>query len=44
MKAIRTEGFAFDRIAEQLNLDGVSTRTGKPWLGIVINRILSGKR
>jgi DNA invertase Pin-like site-specific DNA recombinase len=44
MKELRAEGLAFDRIAERLNLEGVSTRTGKRWHGIVINRILSGQR
>jgi DNA invertase Pin-like site-specific DNA recombinase len=44
MKALRAEGLAFDRIAERLNLEGVPTRTGKRWHGIVINRILAGQR
>ena len=41
MKALRAEGMGFDRIAERLNAEGVPTRTGKRWHGIVINRILS---
>lgn len=44
MKALRAEGLGFDRIAARLNSDGVSTRTGKPWHGLVINRILTGKK
>jgi DNA invertase Pin-like site-specific DNA recombinase len=43
MKALRAEGLAFDRIAEQLNAKGVPTRTGKRWHGVVINRILTGR-
>lgn len=43
MRALRTQGLAFDRIAEQLNRDGVPTRTGKRWHGVVINRILTGR-
>jgi hypothetical protein len=34
----------FDRIAARLNEEKVSTRTGKPWHGVVVNRILTGKR
>jgi len=44
MKALRVEGLGFDRIAARLNEDGVLSRTGKPWHGVVINRILTGKR
>jgi DNA invertase Pin-like site-specific DNA recombinase len=44
MKELRAEGLAFDRIAERLNVEGVPTRTGKRWHGIVVNRILSGQR
>ena len=43
MKALRAEGLAFDRIAERLDAEGVSTRTGKRWHGIVVNRILTGR-
>lgn len=43
MKALRAEGLAFDRIAERLNVEGVPTRTGKRWHGVVINRILTGQ-
>jgi DNA invertase Pin-like site-specific DNA recombinase len=42
--ALRSEGLGFDRIAARLNADHVPTRTGRPWHGVVINRILTGKR
>jgi DNA invertase Pin-like site-specific DNA recombinase len=41
MKALRAEGLAFDRIAEQLNSEELPTRTGKHWHGVVVNRILN---
>jgi DNA invertase Pin-like site-specific DNA recombinase len=44
MKVLRAEGLGFDRIAAKLNEEGVPTRTGKPWHGVVVNRILTGKR
>jgi DNA invertase Pin-like site-specific DNA recombinase len=44
VKALRAEGLGFDRIAARLNEECVPTRTGRPWHGVVINRILSGKR
>jgi DNA invertase Pin-like site-specific DNA recombinase len=44
MRALRSEGLGFDRIAERLSTEGVPTRTGKRWHGVVINRILTGKR
>ena len=44
LKAIRAEGLGFDRIAAKLNEEGVPTRTGKPWHGVVVNRILTGKK
>ena len=40
MKALRAEGMGFDRIAAKLNAEGIATRTGQPWHGVVINRIL----
>ncbi len=43
MKALRAEGLGFDRIAARLNEEGIPTRTGKPWHGVVVNRILTGK-
>jgi DNA invertase Pin-like site-specific DNA recombinase len=44
LKALRAEGLGFDRIAARLNEEGIPTRTGKPWHGVVVNRILTGKR
>lgn len=41
MQELRREGLAFDRIAERLNAEGVPTRTGKRWHGVVVNRILA---
>src|SRR5215471_7259606 len=43
LKALRAEGLGFDRIAARLNAEGVPTRTGRPWHGVVVNRILTGK-
>ena len=42
IQALRNEGLGFDRIARQLNSEGIPTRTGRPWHGIVVNRILGG--
>jgi DNA invertase Pin-like site-specific DNA recombinase len=44
VKALRAEGLGYDRIAARLNEEHIPTRTGKPWHGIVVNRILTGKR
>jgi DNA invertase Pin-like site-specific DNA recombinase len=44
IKALRAEGLGFDRVATHLNGEHVPTRTGRPWHGVVINRILTGKR
>jgi DNA invertase Pin-like site-specific DNA recombinase len=44
IKALRTDGLGFDRIASRLNEEKIPTRTDKPWHGVVVNRILSGKR
>jgi DNA invertase Pin-like site-specific DNA recombinase len=44
LKTLRAEGLGFDRIAARLNEEGIATRTGKPWHGVVVNRILTGKR
>ena len=44
LKALRAEGLGFDRIAARMNEEGIPTRTGKPWHGVVVNRILTGKR
>jgi DNA invertase Pin-like site-specific DNA recombinase len=44
LKALRAEGMGFDRIAAQLNSEGLKPRTAKRWHGVVINRILTGAR
>jgi hypothetical protein len=44
MKALREMGLGFDRIAAQLNKEGIPTRTRKIWHGIVVNRILTGRK
>jgi DNA invertase Pin-like site-specific DNA recombinase len=44
VKALRAEGLGFDRIAARLNEENVPTRTGRPWHGVVVNRIWTGKR
>jgi len=41
MKALRSTRMGFDRIAAQLSAEGISTRSGKPWHGVVVNRILT---
>jgi site-specific DNA recombinase len=42
MEELRASGLSFERIATRLNAEGVRTRTGKQWHGIVVNRILTG--
>jgi DNA invertase Pin-like site-specific DNA recombinase len=44
LKELRAQGIGFDRIAARMNQEGMPTRTGKPWHGVVVNRILTGKR
>jgi len=44
IRALQGEGLGFDRIAVKLNEEGIATRTGEPWHGVVINRILAAKR
>ena len=34
----------FKAIADKLNADGVPTRTGRPWHGEVVRRLLGGER
>lgn len=41
MKTLRDAGLSFDRIAALLTAEKVPTRTGKPWHGVVVNRILA---
>ncbi len=43
MNALRATGLGFDRVAVQLNTEGLKTRTGARWHGLVVNRILTGK-
>jgi DNA invertase Pin-like site-specific DNA recombinase len=40
MRVLRADGLTFDRIAERLNAEGIASRTGKRWHGVVVNRIL----
>jgi len=42
VKALRAEGLGYDRIAARRNEEDVPTRAGRPWHGVVINRILTG--
>ena len=44
MRSLREKGLGFDRIAAELNKEGIPTRTGKTWHGIVVNRILCRSR
>jgi DNA invertase Pin-like site-specific DNA recombinase len=41
MKTLRASGMGFDRIAAQLNEEGIRPRVGKGWYGVTINKILS---
>jgi hypothetical protein len=41
MKNLRAQGMGFDRLADHLNADAVPSRSGKPWHGRVVNRILT---
>jgi DNA invertase Pin-like site-specific DNA recombinase len=43
MNALRAEGMGFDRIAKQLNEDGIRPRRGERWWGLTVNKILTGK-
>jgi DNA invertase Pin-like site-specific DNA recombinase len=40
MKALRDTGMGFDRLAAQLNAEGIGTRTRGRWHGVMVNRIL----
>ena len=44
IKALRAEGLGYDRLAARLNDAHIPTRTGRPWHGVVVNRILTGQR
>jgi DNA invertase Pin-like site-specific DNA recombinase len=41
MKELRAGGLGFDRIAEQLNADGIRPRKGERWWGRGINNVLT---
>jgi hypothetical protein len=41
MKVLRSAGLGFDRIAAQLNAEGIKPRRGKQWWGLTINQILT---
>ncbi len=41
MKALRGEGLGFDRLAAQMNAEGLRRRKGTPWDGKSMNRILT---
>lgn len=41
MKELRAAGLGFDRIAAQLNTEGLKPRRGKQWWGLAVNKILS---
>jgi DNA invertase Pin-like site-specific DNA recombinase len=41
MRALRSEGLGFDRIAAKLNAEGIAPRSGQKWGGFAVNRILS---
>ena len=43
MKALRADGLGFDRVAAQLNAEGVKPRRGVRWHGLTVNKILTGK-
>src|SRR5690349_12599294 len=41
MKALRAQGLGFDRIAAEMNSEGIETRTRGRWHGLMVNRILN---
>jgi DNA invertase Pin-like site-specific DNA recombinase len=43
MKAMRSTGMGFDRIADALNRECVKPRRGAKWHGLTVNKILTGK-
>ena len=44
MKTLRAEGIGFDRIAAQMNAEGLGTRTRGRWHGVMVNRILKAQQ
>jgi len=43
MQALRASGMGFDRIAAQMNVEGLKPRRGERWHGLTVNRCLTGK-
>lgn len=43
MKALRAERLGYDRIAAQMNAEGLATRTRGRWHGVMVNRILGAQ-
>jgi hypothetical protein len=43
MNELMASGLGFDRVATQLNAEGLKTRTGARCHGLAVNRILTGK-
>lgn len=43
MKALRADGLGYDRVAAQMNAEGIETRTRGRWHGIMVNRILKAQ-
>jgi len=43
MEALRASGMGFDRIAAELNAEGIKPRRGERWHGLQVNRVLTGK-
>jgi Site-specific recombinases, DNA invertase Pin homologs len=43
MKALRSEGKGFDRIADEMNAEGLKPRTGERWWGRTVNNILEAQ-
>lgn len=43
MKELRAAGLGFDRIAEQLNAEGIKPRAGARWWGRSVNNALKGQ-
>jgi DNA invertase Pin-like site-specific DNA recombinase len=43
MKALRATGLGFDKIAAELNREGLKPRRGERWHGLTVNRVLTNK-
>jgi DNA invertase Pin-like site-specific DNA recombinase len=44
LNELRESGLGFDRVAAQLNAEGLKPRRGKKWWGMSINQILNRRR